>query len=138
MVLGLALVSVATPIVSATVRARWFALPEFIALLPIPLATAGALLALRALLNSPRVLGKLCALPLGLMVAVFLLGALGLAYSLFPYVVVDRLTVWQAASAPEALRVIALGCAVAVPAIAGYTVFAYRVFGGKARPLSYG
>jgi cytochrome d ubiquinol oxidase subunit II len=137
MVLGLLLVSVATPIVSATVRARWFAMPEIIGLLPIPLATASALVGLRALLNSHRVLGKLCWLPMALVVGVFLLGALGLAYSLYPYVLMDQLTVWQAASAPEALRVIAVGCAVAVPAIAGYTVFAYRIFGGKVRPLAY-
>jgi cytochrome d ubiquinol oxidase subunit II len=33
--------------------------------------------------------------------------------------------------------VILVGCAVTVPAIVGYTVFAYRVFWGKARELSY-
>jgi cytochrome d ubiquinol oxidase subunit II len=137
MVLGLLLVSVATPLVSATVRARWFAMPELIALLPIPLASAAALLGLRALLNSQQVLGRLCWLPLMLVVGVFVLGAIGLAYSLYPYVLIDRLTVWQAASAPEALQAIAIGCAITVPAIAGYTVFAYRVFGGKAQPLAY-
>ncbi|MCA3260215.1 MAG: cytochrome BD ubiquinol oxidase subunit II, partial [Rubrivivax sp.] len=36
-VLGMGLVSLATPVVSATVRERWFSMPEFIALLPIPL-----------------------------------------------------------------------------------------------------
>ena len=50
----------------------------------------------------------------------------------------DRLTLWQAASSTEALAVIAIGCAIAVPAIVGYTVFSYRVFRGKARELSYG
>ena len=35
------------------------------------------------------------------------------------------------------LAVIAIGCAFTVPAIAGYTVFAYRVFWGKAGALSY-
>ena len=122
---------------AATVRERWFALPEFLALLPVPLSTLAALLAQRALLASPRVLGRLCGLPFLLLVAVFVLGALGLTYSLFPYVLIDRLTVWQAASATESLAVIAIGCAVTVPAIVGYTVFAYRVFWGKARPLQY-
>jgi cytochrome bd ubiquinol oxidase subunit II len=136
-VAGLALISVATPIVSATVRARWFVLPEFIALLPIPLATVAALLAVRALLNSPRVRGRLCGLPFALLIGVFVLGALGLAYSLYPYVVLDQLTVWQAASAPESLAIIAIGCAVTVPAIAGYTVYSYRVFRGKASELKY-
>jgi cytochrome d ubiquinol oxidase subunit II len=137
MALGLILLSAATPLVSATVRERWFTLPGFIALLPIPLATAAALLALRTLLATPRVLGRLCWLPFALMLGVLLLGAIGLAYSLYPYVVMDRLTVWQAASAPEALAVILAGCAVTVPAIAVYTVWSYRVFRGKARVPSY-
>ncbi len=136
-VLGMVLVSVATPLVSATVRARWFALPEVIALLPIPLMTAVALLGTRAILNSHRVLGKVCWLPFVLTVLVFLLGAFGLAYSLFPYVVMDRLTVWQAASATESLAIIAVGCAITVPTIVGYTVFAYRVFWGKSGDLKY-
>jgi len=136
-VLGIGLISLATPVVSPTVRERWFSMPEFIALLPIPLTTLVALLAARALLNSHRVLGKLCWAPFALLVAVFGLGAIGLAYSLFPYVVMDRLTIWQAASATESLAVIAVGCAITVPAIIGYTVFAYRIFSGKARELVY-
>jgi cytochrome d ubiquinol oxidase subunit II len=136
-VLGMGLISLATPAVSATVRERWFSMPEFIALLPIPVMTLGALLGARAMLNSHRVLGKVCWLPFVLTVAVFLLGALGLAYSLYPYVVMDRLTLWQAASAPEALAVILIGCAITVPAIVGYTVFSYRVFWGKATELRY-
>jgi cytochrome d ubiquinol oxidase subunit II len=120
------------------VRNRWFAMPAFIALLPIPLTTVIALLAARVMLGTSRVLGTLCWMPFVLVVLVFLLGALGLAYSLYPYVVMDRLTVWQAASSTEALEVILAGTAVAVPAIAGYTVFAYRVFRGKASALSYG
>lgn len=137
-VLGIGAISVATPLVSATVRDRWFAMPEFIALLPIPLMTLLALAGLRALLNSHRVRGKLCAGPFLLAVLVFLLSGLGLAYSLYPYVVMDRLTLWQAASHPDSLKVILVGCAITVPAIVGYTVFAYRVFWGKAQPLSYG
>jgi cytochrome bd ubiquinol oxidase subunit II len=136
-VLGMLLISVATPWVSETVRHRWFQLPAFIALLPIPIATALCLLGARAMLNSHRVLGKVCWLPFLLVVLVFVFGAFGLAYSLFPYVVMDKLTIWQAASATESLAVIAIGCAITVPAILGYTVFAYRVFWGKARGLSY-
>ena len=137
-VLGIGLISIATPWVSASVRERWFEMPAFIALLPIPLTTVIALATLRAVLNSARVLGALCWLPFVLVVLVFLLGFFGLAYSLYPFVVMDRLTLWQAASATESLAVILVGCAITVPAIAGYTVYAYRVFWGKARALTYG
>jgi cytochrome bd ubiquinol oxidase subunit II len=137
LVLGMGLISLATPWVSATVRERWFSMPEFIALLPIPLMTLAALVAVRALLNSKAVLGKLCWLPFLLVVSVFLLGAIGLAYSIFPYVVIDKLTVWEAASATESLVVIAIGCLITVPTIVGYTIFSYRIFRGKTRPLAY-
>ena len=118
-------------------RERWFVMPEFIALLPIPLATLAALLGVRWLLGSERVLGRWCASPFVLVVAVFCLGFVGLAYSLYPFVVMDRLTIWEAASATESLAIIGVGCAITVPAIVGYTIFAYRVFWGKASELKY-
>jgi cytochrome d ubiquinol oxidase subunit II len=137
LVIGMGLISLATPFVSATVRERWFTMPAFIALLPIPLATVAALVAVRAVLRSNAVYTTLAWLPLAGVMSVFLLGAIGLAYSLFPYVVMDKLTVWQAASATESLVVIAIGCAITVPAIVGYTIYSYRVFGGKVRDLTY-
>jgi cytochrome d ubiquinol oxidase subunit II len=112
-------------------------MPEFIALLPIPLITLAALVVARVVLNSKQVLERLCWVPFMAVVAVFVLGAIGLAYSLFPYVVIDQLTIWQAASASEALAVILVGCAITVPTIAGYTIYSYRVFWGKASELRY-
>jgi cytochrome d ubiquinol oxidase subunit II len=137
MVVGLVLISMATPWISATVRERWFALPEFIALLAIPLMTGVALFAARALLNTRAVLGPLAWLPFVLLILVFVLGFLGLAYSIYPFVVIGQMTIWQAASSPEALKVILFGVCISVPAIAGYTVFSYRVFRGKTGELKY-
>ncbi len=140
-VIGIGLISIATPWVSTTVRERWFTLPAFIGLMPIPMISVLALLGVRALLNSKQVAGpdsdKLSWLPFMLVVLVFVLGFFGLAYSIFPYVVMDKLTLWQAASSPAALKVILIGVSISVPAIAGYTVFAYRVFSGKAGELRY-
>jgi cytochrome d ubiquinol oxidase subunit II len=50
----------------------------------------------------------------------------------------DRLTLWEAAAATGSLGIIAVGCLLAVPAIVGCTVFADRVFRGKATALDYG
>jgi cytochrome d ubiquinol oxidase subunit II len=137
MVGGLVLISMATPWVSATVRARWFELPAIIALMAIPLMCGVSLLAVRGLLGTRHVRGPVCWLPFVLLVMVFVLGFLGLAYSIYPYVVLDQLTLWQAASSPQALKVILFGTCISVPAIAGYTVFSYRVFRGKAGELKY-
>lgn len=137
MCLGLVLISMATPWVSDTVRQRWFGLPSFIALSAIPLMTTILLVAVRALLGAAIVRGPLAWLPFTLLILVFVLGFLGLAYSLFPYVVIDRLTIWQAASSPAALKVILVGVCISLPAIAAYTAFSYRVFRGKATDLRY-
>lgn len=61
----------------------------------------------------------------------------GLAYSLFPWLVVDRLTIWQAASSNHSLSIIFVGGCVVLPVIVGYTVFSYRGFQGKATALEY-
>ena len=137
MVGGMVLISMATPWVSEVVRERWFALPEIIALMAIPLMTGIALLAVRGLLHSNAVLGPMCWLPFVLLIVVFVLGFLGLAYSIYPYVVIGQLTIWQAASSPAALKVILIGVCISVPAIAGYTIFSYRVFRGKTGELKY-
>jgi cytochrome d ubiquinol oxidase subunit II len=137
MVVGLVLISMATPWISPTVRERWFSLPEIIALMAIPLMTGVCLFAVLAVLKTRHVLGPLCWLPFVLLILVFVLGFLGLAYSIYPYVVLDQLTLWQAASSPAALKVILVGACISVPAIAGYTVFSYRVFRGKTGELKY-
>ncbi len=137
MVGGMVLISMATPWVSEVVRERWFALPEVIALMAIPLMTGIALLAVRGLLHSEAVRGPICWLPFVLLIVVFVLGFLGLAYSIYPFVVIGQMTIWQAASSPAALKVILIGTCISVPAIAGYTVFSYRVFRGKTGELKY-
>lgn len=137
MVAGMVLISMATPWISATVRERWFTLPAFIALMAIPLMSGVSLIVVRLLLDSPVVRGAQSWVPFVLLIFVFVLGFLGLAYSIYPYVVIDRLTVWQAASSAEALRFMLVGVCISVPAIAGYTIFSYRVFRGKTGELTY-
>jgi cytochrome d ubiquinol oxidase subunit II len=70
-------------------------------------------------------------------VLIFIMAFMGLAYSIYPYIVIDRLTVWEAASAHESLVVIFIGVAITLPAIIVYTVYMYRVFWGRASALSY-
>ena len=70
-------------------------------------------------------------------VGIAMLAFYGLAYSLLPWLVVDRLTVWQAASSTESLWMIFVGACVVLPVIVGYTVFSHPVFAGKATALQY-
>jgi cytochrome d ubiquinol oxidase subunit II len=139
---GIAAVSIVTPMVSVRIFDKWFSLPNVFLLLPIPIATAAlfftvdrSLRRLPVRLKDGNEYGAW--VPFACTVGMFVLAFYGLAYSLFPYLVVDRLDIWQAASAPESLMVILVGALVVLPAIIGYTIYAYRVFWGKAKELTY-
>ncbi len=125
-------ISIATPLMSDTVRGRWFDFPRTLPLLALPAAAlAFGLLALTALRR--LALGKSHRdwVPFACAVGIFVMAFLGLAYSLFPYVVMDRITFWEAAAHPSSLRFILVGVAIVVPLIVLYTVFVYLVFWGK-------
>lgn len=136
---GLLLISIATPLVSETIAQKWFTLPNLIGLLPIPIATLLAYAGLIWVFSSKQILehgyGWLAFLAL---MVICVLASLGLAYSLFPDVVLGRISIWEAASATESLLFTFWGTIIALPAIAGYTFYIYRVFRGKATDLDYG
>jgi len=140
--LGVAAVSLATPWVSTRVFDKWFALPNIILLAPVPLVTIVLFLLIDWVLRRlPQQIAKgdehLVWAPFVGTGAIFLLAFNGLAYSLFPYLVVDRLDIWQAASAPESLEFMLVGVAIVLPTIVGYTIYSYKVFHGKATELRY-
>ncbi|NKB36050.1 MAG: cytochrome BD ubiquinol oxidase subunit II [Gammaproteobacteria bacterium] len=140
-VMGIALlaISIATPLVSKSIAAKWFTLPNSIGLAPIPLATAAAFIVVYWVLSNVQFAKSGYAwLAMAGTVLICAMATLGLAYSLYPYVVLDRLTVWDAAASTKSLTFVFYGVALAVPAILIYTVFVYRVFRGKASDLSYG
>ena len=135
---GIIAVSIATPLASPRIFARWFDMPNLLLLAPLPLATAALLLGLHALLRHMPLPGDaLRRLPFWAAVALFCLSFAGLAWSFFPYIVPERLTLFQAASAPESLTIILIGAAFVLPVILAYTVLAWRIFRGKAMDLRY-
>jgi cytochrome d ubiquinol oxidase subunit II len=136
--LGVALVSIATPLAAETVYAKWFSVPRayFLALLPLATLGAGAWV----WRETGRIRGgdhQAEWRPFAGAAAIFLLAFIGLAYSLFPYVVIERLTIWDAAAHPSALAIVFYGALVVVPLIGAYTAFSYFVFRGKARATLY-
>ncbi|NKC32131.1 cytochrome d ubiquinol oxidase subunit II [Falsiroseomonas selenitidurans] len=136
--LGILLVSAVTPLVSARIAARWFDWPEMLLLAPLPLLTVALLAGLYRLLARMPLQGDAWhQAPFWGATGLFVLFFAGLAWSFFPYVVPERLTIWESASAPESLSIILVGALVVLPVILLYTVFAWRVFGGKARDLTY-
>jgi len=139
---GIAAVSLATPLVSEQIFDKWFGFENLIMLWPMPVMTMLLFfIAWRSLRRLPVRLADDNDygdwVPFGATVGIFMLAFHGLAYSLFPYIVMDRMTIWDAAAAPESLAIIFAGAVVVLPTIVGYSIFAYRVFGGKATHLSY-
>ena len=132
--LGIALVSLATPMMSETVRDKWFDFPGTIPVMLLPAGCAVAWLWIW------RAVGRIRGgdvdhdwRPFMGAVLIFALAFLGLAYSIFPYVVIDRMTIWEAAAHPSSLKVVLAGALVVLPFIVAYTIVAYRIFRGKAR-----
>ncbi|MGB5721044.1 MAG: cytochrome d ubiquinol oxidase subunit II [Woeseiaceae bacterium] len=135
---GIAAVSIATPLISTRVFDKWFSFPQFLLLSQIPAISIALILTCHFRLRKlAKQIDDRQWLPFALTVAIFLLAFAGLAYSLFPYLIIDEITIWEAASATNSLQFILWGVVITLPAILGYTVFAYRVFWGKTRELSY-
>ena len=124
----MAAVSIWTPLSQPRIAARWFSLPNFFFLWPVPAVTALVAFMLWRWLSTGRHVGPFLAA-----IALFLLGYLGLVISSFPYLVPPSLTVWQTAAAPASQIFMLLGTLVLLPMILGYTAFIYWLFRGKVK-----
>ncbi|MEP7029508.1 MAG: cytochrome d ubiquinol oxidase subunit II [Pseudolabrys sp.] len=124
----MAAVSLWTALGEPRIAARWFSLPNFYFLWPVPVVTA--LVAFKAWrwIEQRRDVAPFLAT-----IALFLLGYLGLVISDFPYLVPPHLTVWDTAAAPSSQIFMLIGTLVLLPIILGYTIFIYWLFRGKVR-----
>ena len=137
-VIGIGLVSLSTPLVSPRIFDKWFSLPDFFYLAPVPLLTAALVIGLGWFLRRlPKPEDRHSWVPFATVICIFVLCFLGLAFSFFPFIVPEQMTIVEAASAPASLWIIFIGTVFVLPVLAGYTVFSYWVFHGKARALHY-
>ena len=121
-------VSLWTPFTDPRIYARWFSLPNFYFLWPVPLVAALVAFACWRWIEKGYE-----APPFLAAIALFLLGYLGLVISNFPYLVPPSLTVWETAAAPASQIFMLLGTLVLLPMILGYVAFVYWLFWGKVR-----
>jgi len=128
-VLGfIVLVSIWTPFMHEHIAQRWFSWPNLAWLSPVPIVTAALALWLwRAIERRHDVAPFVAAMGL------FAMCYLGLGVSLFPYIVPHRLTLWEAAGAPQAQAFLLIGTLFLIPIIFTYTAWSYWVFRGKVR-----
>jgi cytochrome bd ubiquinol oxidase subunit II len=136
--IGFAGISAASPLVSHRIFEKWFVWPEMLYLAPLPLAAGANLIWLWFQLGRlDKDPSKGAWQPFVRAVANFVLAFAGLAYSFYPYIVPDKLTIFEHTTSPESLMVMLIGTLVVLPFILGYTVYAYWVFRGKAGALRY-
>jgi len=124
----IAMVSIWTPFLDARIAARWFSWPNIAFFAPVPAVTAAIAWWLWVSLRRRRDVAPFVA-AMGL----FAMCYTGLAISLFPYIVPPKITLWDAASAPQAQAFLLIGTLFLLPIILMYTGWSYWVFRGKVR-----
>jgi len=125
-------VSLVTPFLESQYWDRWFTMPSLLFVAQVPLLTAIAFFALlRSIRKRRRYRPFLIAL------ALFALGMAGLGISMWPYVVPDSITIWDAAAPERSQTFMLAGVALIMPLILAYTGWSYWVFRGKVGTEGY-
>lgn len=131
--IGAILITITTPIFYESARARLFNPPQVYIFALIPLL--GVLL-IWLLQKSLR--NKAEREPIIWTILVFLLTFLGLALVVFPYIIPNQITIYQAAAAPSALVVMIIFVGALIPIMLFYNIYQYIVFRGKVTGTHYG
>jgi len=127
--LYMAAVSLYIPFLNSHIFVRWFSLPNFYYLLPVPFITlVVAYLLIKA---NKSDLARDDYKPFLYSLLLFLLGYLGLAISLWPWIVPHELTILQCVGAKESMEISLVGVVFILPVILIYTGYSYYVFRGK-------
>ena len=138
LILGVGAVSLATPYVSPRIFEKWFDFPQVLWLAPLPVVSGLLIVWLWTMLRRmPFANDHWNWLPFVAATLLWTTAYGGMAYSFYPYVVPEKITIYEAASAPESLFIILIGSLFVLPAIVGYTLLSYWIFRGKAHELRY-
>lgn len=124
--LFMAIVSLWVPFLNDRLFDKWFSLPNFYYHLPLPLLAAATCFGIwRSIAKKheykPFILSNL----------LFLWGYIGLAISIWPWVIPYELTLEQGAAANTSLSLLLIGAVVMLPIILIYTGYCYYTFRGK-------
>lgn len=126
LVLCISVVSVWLPFTNDIIFNRWFSLPNGVIYLVVPLA---ALLFVRQIFKALNECKGRRAYLFG--VGLFLISFVGFAISTYPYIVPFTLTYAEAAAPASSLTFLLVGTCFLLPAIIGYSAYAYWVFRGR-------
>jgi len=127
-VIGIAIVSIWTPLMHAHIAHRWFSWPNIVYFSPVPIVTAlltwWVWRSLRSNAEAQPFIGSIC---------LFVMAYLGIAISLWPMIVPHTIPLWEAASSPRTQAFLMVGTLFLLPVILMYTGWSYWIFRGKVR-----
>jgi len=125
--LFLAVVSISMPLMNAGIRQLWWTTPNMFMLSPVPLASALFIITIWRDLTGPHEVR-----PFLFSMGVFVTAFLGLAISMWPFLVPFEITFRQAAAAAPSQSLLLAGTLLLLPVILCYTAYCYYLFRGKA------
>jgi cytochrome d ubiquinol oxidase subunit II len=125
-------VSLATPLLDAQYHQRWFVWPGLVVTALMPFLFGGVALAAWEGIRRGRDW-----LPFAATLGLFALTMVGLGISIWPDVIPNRVTIWEAAAPYSSQIFMLVGALVLVPVILAYTGWAYWVFRGKVGEEGY-
>ena len=120
-----------TPRLVPEIRWLWFGWPNILLLSPVPLWIGALSFATWAALRRKDLSD---AVPFLCCIGLYLITLVGLAVSLWPYVVPRSFTLWEVAAPANSLLFTMVGVLLIVPVVLVYTAHAYYVFRGKVTP----
>lgn len=123
----MALVSICMPFINADIKMFWFSMPIFFYLLPIPIITAILFFLTWRDLHHTKAEYR----PFFLSMGIFLMGYLGIAINIYPWIIPFKFTLWEAAASGPSLSLLLVGVVPLLPLILGYTGYCYYIFRGK-------
>lgn len=123
-------VSLWTPFLNPLYATRWFAWPNVLLAVPVPMLVLYAAYRLLRGLTERREISPFLA-----SLALFVLSYIGVGISFYPNIVPHSVTIWQAAAPDNSLAFLLVGAAVLIPLILVYTAYAYWVFRGKVKSV---
>ncbi len=125
--LFMGLVSLTMPLMNSAIKELWFSLPNFYFLQPMPILSVVFFVMLWRDLRTDRDYR-----PFFLTLGIFLMNYIGIGISTWPWLVPFKVSLWDAAAAPESQSLLLLGTVFMLPCVLAYTGYCYWVFRGKA------
>ena len=122
-------ISLATPFLQGHYYQRWFTFPSIILTAPVPVAVALFTVGLWYSVEKRHDV-----FPFVLSLCLFAVTFGGLGISIFPYIVPESVTIWQAAAPEKSQNFMLVGVAILIPIILAYTAYSYWIFRGKVDP----